>query len=145
MAFGHWTILPDSDRFKGQSTGSNAMTQAPEMDMAKAELEHLRQRFRQRVEHEQSGLPLGRSQDLLLAQNSVTKKLFPLQTNPNGVIPPPWLHSYAVAMSAKPPIATPSPSQVMPTVASAPWTIPSSISGSQQGQWLLPTTMPHSS
>ena len=70
-----------------------------EIEMVKAELDHLEQRFRLRVEHEQSGLPLSRRQEVLLAQpQHPMSTLYPLQNNtvPTGV--PPWMTNYGAAL-----------------------------------------------
>jgi hypothetical protein len=53
----------------------------PEIEMAKAELKHLEHRFRIRVEHEQSGLPLSRQEEILLAQPpTAPSPLYPIQS-----------------------------------------------------------------
>ena len=74
-----------------------------EVEMAKIELDHLEQRFRLRVEHEQSGLPLSRRQELLIAQpqaNGGSGTLFCVQSCPPvaaaaSVTSNPWLSNYA--------------------------------------------------
>jgi hypothetical protein len=67
--------------------------------MAKAELDHLEQRFRLRVEREQFGLPPSRRQELLLAQaqNGVST-LSPMQKpSATANISKPWLPNYTAA------------------------------------------------
>ena len=68
-------------------------TQA-ELEMAQAERDHLEQRFRVRIEHELSGLPLSRRRDLILSQhNSQLGSVFPMQKFSAASTLPPWLHS----------------------------------------------------
>lgn len=69
-----------------------------ELEMAKAERDHLEQRFRLRLEHEQSGLPLARRREILLSQpqGSNFGALFPLQNNGGNTLSP-WLQNYGAA------------------------------------------------
>lgn len=66
-----------------------------ETEMAKAEMDHLEKRFRMRVEHDQSGEPLARRQEMLLAERPTgASTLYPIQ---NAAAP--WLQSFATAAS----------------------------------------------
>lgn len=72
-----------------------------ELEMAKAERDHLEQRFRLRIEHEQSGLPLSRRRDMLASQpSSQIGTLFPVQNVPPGNTMSPWLQNFASAIGA---------------------------------------------
>ena len=66
-----------------------------EVEMAKAELSHLEQRFRLRLKHEQSGVPLSRQQELLLAQPpiSMSNPFFGPRV-PSTLAPPPWFQNF---------------------------------------------------
>ena len=68
-------------------------TQA-ELEMAQAERDHLEQRFRVRIEHELSGLPLSRKRDLIFSQHSGHMgNIFPMQNLSAASAMSPWLHS----------------------------------------------------
>lgn len=70
-----------------------------EIEMVKAELDHLEQRFRLRVEHEQSGLPLSRRQEVLLAQpQHPMSTLYPLQNSAVSTGVPPWMSNYGASL-----------------------------------------------
>jgi hypothetical protein len=72
-----------------------------EIEMAKAEMNHLEKRFRMRVEHDQSGVPLARRQEMLLAERPTgVSASYPIQD-----AAAPWLQSFATpaAMSANKP------------------------------------------
>lgn len=66
-----------------------------ELEMAKAERDHLEQRFRMRVEHEQSGLPLSRRLDVLVAHPpGNVSTLFPNQHFTGGNSLSPWVQGF---------------------------------------------------
>jgi hypothetical protein len=66
-----------------------------EVEMAKAEINHLEQRFRMRVEQEQSGIPLAKRRNTLLAQRqNGGNTIFPLQNPPPGNMVPLWMQNY---------------------------------------------------
>jgi hypothetical protein len=72
-----------------------------ETEMAKAEMDDLEKRFRMRVEHDQSRVPLARRQEMLLAEGPTgVSTLYPIQ---NAAAP--WLQSFesAATMSANKP------------------------------------------
>lgn len=63
--------------------------------MAKAELAHLEQRFRMRVEQEQTGMPLARGQEIFLAQRqNVVGTIFPVQNPSPASLLHPWGQAY---------------------------------------------------
>ena len=66
----------------------------PELEIAKVERDQLEQRFRMRIEHEQSGLPLSQRPELLLAQpQSGVRSLYPTQGMPGGSHLAPWVNN----------------------------------------------------
>ena len=79
-----------------------------EMEVARLELQHLEQRFRLRVEHEQSGLPLPPRHEILAAQPAAGVPGMPgipslLASLQGGAsVANPWLPSAAPAASASP-------------------------------------------
>lgn len=75
-----------------------------EIEMASFELLHLEQRFRLRVEHEQTGLPLPTRHELLASQPTpsatVVPSLFTLQQGASAVkIANPWIQNPVIAPS----------------------------------------------
>lgn len=80
---------------------------AAEMEVARLELQHLEQRFRLRVEHEQSGLPLPPRHEILAAQPPIPpsnmSSIPSLLASLGAPAPNPWTLN-----------ATPSPAMVAP-------------------------------
>jgi hypothetical protein len=110
-----------------------------EIEMAKAEVDHLEQRFLLRVEHELSGLPLARRQEMPLAQTqSRLSALFPMRNHPPLSTVAPWLPSFgAPNMPSNTPLAIVMPGNCsMPGVQSSGFPVGTMPSGA--GQWLLP-------
>ena len=110
-----------------------------EVTMAKAERDHLEQRFRLRVEHDQTGLPLARRQELLVAQPNGLNPLY--SANSASAAPASsWIHNYAALAGGRPPqmqlplvgIQPPAPA----AMAAATPAVPPGA-----GRWLLPNTV----
>lgn len=71
-----------------------------ELEVAQAERDHLEQRFRVRLEHEVSGLPISRRRELNLSQpTGLMGNLFPMQPLPAGNTLSPWLQNYGSGLS----------------------------------------------
>ena len=112
-----------------------------ETEMAKAEMDHLEKRFRMRVENDQSGVPLARRQEMLLAERPTgVSTLHPIQ----NAAAAPWLQSFptTTAMSAKKP-STPlnfdgNPARGTPknTTNNNGWPFATTVP-SAPGQWVL--------
>jgi hypothetical protein len=110
-----------------------------EIEMAKAEREHLEHRFRMRVEHEQSGLPSSRRQEMLLAQpQNGIGVLYPMQNLSSGSTISPLLQNFRSAgLPTSPPIPLAmSGNQGMQAAQSNQY--PFGTAPSATGQWLLP-------
>jgi hypothetical protein len=103
-----------------------------EVEIAKAELNHLEQRFRLRLEHEQSGVPLTRQQELLLAQPPASRSslFYGQQRVPPSTLAPPqsWFQNFSAnsmtttGHDPTTPLANPSNailSQIAPAIASS--------------------------
>jgi hypothetical protein len=109
-----------------------------EVEMAKAEIKHLEQRFRMRIEQEQSGVPLARRQDIFLAQRqNGVNTIFPVQSPSPGSLLHPWVQPYpdmtssnalslAVAGANRPPQASLSSQYPLAALSSTanPWLLP---------------------
>ena len=92
-----------------------------EMDMASFELMHLEQRFRLRVEHEQTGLPLPPRHELLASQppaiaSAAIPSLFSLQQGTTVKTTNPWLQNQMIAPSPGQPSLLPGPRGIIPNV-----------------------------
>ena len=114
-----------------------------EIKMAQAELDHLEHRFRMRVEHDNSGFPMARRQELLFAQpERGVNNLLSIQNIPPAAASS-WLQNYAAAaISAKaslPLSLAGNRLQASNGVACAPWT--QGAMPSTPSQWLLPNTV----
>jgi hypothetical protein len=125
-----------------------------EVAIAQAELSHLEQRFRLRVEHDHSGLQLGRRQGIVLAQPPSHNlgglgSLFPLHnaaapasatTAAAAVVASSWLQNYA-ALSGKAslPLNLAGIQNLVPAMAPAP--PPAPFVPSTAGPWLLPNNV----
>lgn len=101
--------------------------------MAKAELDHLEQRFRLRVEHDQSGLPLARRQELLIAQPNSLNSLYSSNAS-SATAQSSWLQNYA-ALAGRSHMQLPLVGMQPPAMAAATAVPPAA------GRWLLPNTV----
>jgi hypothetical protein len=71
-----------------------------ELEMAKVERDLLERRFRLRIEHEQSGLPLSRRREMLLAQSQGNLgTIYPLQNFSSGNTLSPWLNNLGTGLT----------------------------------------------
>ena len=108
-----------------------------EIEMARIELDHLEKRFRLRVEHDQSGLPLPPRQDILMAQpQRGLSALYPMQ-NPSATIAQPWFSSISppqLASNSSLPVNLPASHPLQAVTSRVPGTI-----AQAPGQWLLPS------
>ena len=117
------------------------VTQA-EIDMAKAELDLLENRFRIRIEHEQAGLPLPPRQEMLLAQShNGVGTLYPMQNRSATNVSQPWLSTFA---SAGIPTNSSLPSTLpgnrsMQVLTPSPYPVARNTPYGASGQWLLPS------
>ena len=109
-----------------------------EVAMAKAELDHLEQRFRLRVEHDQSGLPMARRQELLVAQPSGMSSLYPVQNVSAAAAATSWLQNYSPMAGRQ---QLPLPMAGVQAPAPAALTPPTSSLPNAAGRWLLPNTV----
>jgi hypothetical protein len=108
-----------------------------EIHLAKAELDHLEQRFRMRVEEGHSGIPLPPHPNMMMSMQQNTQILAPNSAS-QGIAFQSWLMGLAATTTSGAPAATtmagplqsaPSPAALWPMAAAA-----------SPGQWLLPST-----
>lgn len=116
-----------------------------EVALAQAELSHLEQRFRLRVEHDHSGLQLGRRPGILLAQPpnlGGLGSLFPLHNAApaTAAAAPSWLQNYAALAAKAPlPLNLAGIQNLVPAMAQAPPPVP--FAPCTAGPWLLPNNV----
>jgi hypothetical protein len=116
--------------------------------IAQVELSHLEQRFRLRVEHDHSGLLLGRRQGILLAQPPNVGglgSLFPLSnaapaSATAAAVASSWLQNYA-ALSGKASLSLNLAGIQNLVPAMAPGPPPAPFVPSTAGPWLLPNNV----
>jgi len=109
-----------------------------ELEMAKAERDHLERRFRLRIEHEQSGLPLSRRRDMLLAQpQGNLGTIYPMQNFSAGNALSPWLNNLGVGLGRGAQATLPL-SGNQGFLSSLPSQLSSSILQQNASRWLLP-------
>lgn len=109
-----------------------------ELEMAKAERDHLERRFRLRIEHEQSGLPLSRRRDILLAQpQGNLGTIYPMQNFSAGNALSPWLNNLGVGLGRGAQATLPL-SGNQGFLSSLPSQLSSSILQQNASRWLLP-------
>jgi len=100
-----------------------------EIQLAKAELDHLERRFRMRVEEGHSGFPLPSQSDVLLSL-SQQANLLPPNAACSAAAFPSWLLALAGPL--------PAPGVQPVSAPAAPWGL--SVGAPAPGQWLLPNT-----
>ncbi len=112
-----------------------------ELEMARIERDHLEQRFRMRIEHEQSGLPLSRRLDMLVAQPpSNVSSLYPNQhfTASNfttGNTLSPWVQNFGAGRMT--PFSLPQSATQGILPVGLPQISPSALQHNQS-RWLFP-------
>lgn len=110
-----------------------------ELEIAKAERDHLERRFRLRIEHEQSGLPLSRRREMLLAQpQSNIGTIYPLQNFTTGNTLSPWLNNLGagLAMGAQHSLPLTTGNHSFPSGAQAQ--LSPNVLQHNTSRWLLP-------
>jgi hypothetical protein len=107
--------------------------------MARAELEHLEHIFRIRTEHDQTGLPLARRQEIpvLVAQPNGMNNLYLVQNPSTASAASTWLQNVAAAAMN----ATSLPTLLSGNQAQVAWPLAGAHSAVPVGQWLLPKTV----
>jgi hypothetical protein len=109
-----------------------------EVEMAKAEINHLEQRFRTRIEQEQSGEPLTQRQEIFLAQrqNGFNTILSVQSPSPVSLLPP-WVQSYP-DMTSSTALSLALAGANRPAQASLSSQYPLAALSSTANPWLLP-------
>jgi hypothetical protein len=107
-----------------------AQPTSAEIHLAKAELDHLEQRFRMRVEEGHSGIPMPPHPNMMMSMPQNSQPLLAQNTASQEAAFQSWLMSLATTSSAPPSAAA------MPGPTSSPATV--WPTGAGPGQWLLP-------